>query len=414
MENKEINPSIKNKIVTISGEPVSGKSTVINTMTDQLQEMGYTEDQIHLVGTGKQFRSYFNQIISFIRNIEQDKIWKELAKTKEIKDILQNEEYKKILIDTIIATKKIDLRKFTINDANKNVYFSGLRRVVDELIDKNIEHLGKQINQEQHPNDIWIIDSRLAFHNIPSSFAVRLTTNANVAANRLFHDKNRGKEDSQYLNLEEAKREREERRIGERNRYVQRYGINLEDVNNYNLIIDTSYSPVEDIADIILEGLKSYEQNDTFPKMWASPKQFIPLQSEIQTYSGKVLDDGSLEQLTEKIIEQGYDPSEAIEIIEVDGYPYILEGHHRNFATIRAGKTLIPYQIVAKDDEKIEGYGNNTARQRAKSLTFRNLMGHEAILEEGLKKYDKNAKFKYADIYPEIVEKVRQEVETER
>lgn len=52
---------------------------------------------------------------------------------------------------------------------------------------------GEAINREPHPNEIWIIDSRLAFNNIPDAFSVRLTTNADIAGKRLFNDKTRGK-----------------------------------------------------------------------------------------------------------------------------------------------------------------------------------------------------------------------------
>lgn len=66
-------------------------------------------------------------------------------------------------------------------------------------------------------------------NNIPDAFSVRLTTNADIAGKRLFNDKTRGKEDSQYSSIKEATAEREERRIGERNRYLNRYGVDLKE-----------------------------------------------------------------------------------------------------------------------------------------------------------------------------------------
>ena len=61
-----------------------------------------------------------------------------------------------------------------------------------------------------------------------------------------------------------------------------------------------------------------------------------------------------------------------IEVVEASGYKGIIEGHHRNFACAILGKTLIPYKVIAKDDEKIP-YGGGTARQRIDSLNLTNL-----------------------------------------
>lgn len=63
-----------------------------------------------------------------------------------------------------------------------------------------------------------------------------------------------------------------------------------------------------------------------------------------------------LGELIEAIKTEGYIPSEEIETINVDGIFYIIEGHHRNFASLYAGKTLVPYKNIAKDDEQIPKY----------------------------------------------------------
>ena len=60
---------IKNRIIAISGEPVSGKGTTIKEMTEMLIKEGYKEENIHIISTGHQFRDYFEKIIDFIRNI---------------------------------------------------------------------------------------------------------------------------------------------------------------------------------------------------------------------------------------------------------------------------------------------------------------------------------------------------------
>ena len=59
---------IKNRIIAISGEPVSGKGTTIKKITELLIKNGYKEENIHIISTGHKFREYFEKILYFIRN----------------------------------------------------------------------------------------------------------------------------------------------------------------------------------------------------------------------------------------------------------------------------------------------------------------------------------------------------------
>lgn len=249
---------IKNRIIAISGEPVSGKGTTIKKMKEILIKERYKEENIHIISTGHQFREYFDKIIDFIRNINDTEKLKKLGQDESLRQILDNKEYREILQNTISNIKKnnINLDDISkISELNNNEIFAELRSVVDTLIDGDTKRMGEKINREKRPNEIWIFDSRMAFDNIPDAFSVRLTVNPHEAAKRLYNDTSRGEED-RYSSLEEAEKAREERRIGEIKRYKERYGVNLEDENNYDLIIDTSNLRVEDIANTILEKEK--------------------------------------------------------------------------------------------------------------------------------------------------------------
>ena len=401
--------NIKNKIIAISGEPVSGKGTTVKKIIEKLKEQGYTEEHIHLETTGSEFRRYFNSLIDLIVNLDNKEELNKIYKREELADFFDNEFYRKTLAKTIaqLKQKNIDLSKFTINEANNSEEFKDVRKIVDTLIDERMANKGKEINKESHPKDIWIIDSRLAFHNIPESFSVRLTTNADVAGKRLFNDNSRGKEDK-YANVEEAKKEREMRRIGENTRYMNRYGVDLTNEKNYDLIIDTSYSTVEDIANVILEGSRYYEKNKNFAKKWASPKTFLPLQTERETLAKSPLSNLSMDDMIKSIDEYGYFPNSTIEVVNVDNINYIIEGHHRNFAAAYCGKTLVPYEVLAKDDEKLKKYSNSTARERAEALTKNMLTGHEWLIKEH------DSDFDYQKMYPGIWKKLEEKEEKSR
>ena len=394
-----------NKIIAISGQPVTGKGTTVKALISKLKEQGYSDLNIHVISTGHEFRNYFNAIFEFIKNYDETEKLDELTQNEYLKIFVDKKEYRDVLIETISKLKQdnIDTHNLNIEHANNLKEFSGLRKVIDGIIDKGVEEKGRSIDSVSRPNDIWLVDSRLAFNNIPQAFSVRLVSDPKVAAKRLLNDKSRGKEDNQYANLEEALQARENRRNGEQERYKKRYGVDLEDENNYDLIIDTSYSTVDDISDTILTCLNCYINKQPFSKKWTSPKTLLPLQREEDTLKeGNSL--YNLEEFVEKLKVEGYNPEAAIEVIEVDGIKYIIEGHHRNFAAAINKSTLVPYEVIAKDDEEIP-YHPKTAKQRANDLQLRYLSGHEWMIGDG---------FKYNDIYPDVYKKLKERSEDGR
>ena len=271
--------TFQNKIIAISGEPVTGKGTNVKKIHERLLEKGYKEENIHIISTGDEFRSYFNIIGEIIKNIDNPEKLKEIPKNDKNK-ILEKKELRQAIIEAIARLKEngVELSTFSIEEANNMPELAGVRNVVDTIIDTKIKQMGEEIGKQDRPDEIWIIDSRLAFANIPEAFAVRLTCSPQIAGKRLMDDKTRGEEDK-YESIEEATKEREKRREGEIARYKARYGVDLADENNYNMIIDTSYSNVEDISQVILDGLNRYVEGKYVPKKWASPKIFVPTQS---------------------------------------------------------------------------------------------------------------------------------------
>lgn len=403
---KENKQNVKNKIIALSGQPVTGKGTTVKELIKKLKESEYKEENIHVIETGKEFRNYFESISEFIKSYNINKETEKISENPYLKSIATNKEYRKVLIDTIYKLKQnnINSNDLDIEKANNLIEFKELRKIVDTLIDTNIEKLGKEINKKERPNDVWIIDSRLAFHNIPEAFSIRLTSSPEIAAIRLFNDKSRGKEDNRYKTIEEAKEAREKRRTGEQNRYLKRYGVDLENEENYDLIINTSYSSTEDISNTILTCLNAYTEGKTFAKTWTSPKMLLPLQGERDTI-GKTPGGYEFGELLAEIEKNGFMPDKPIEIIENEGYKYIIEGHHRNFCSSYLGKTLVPYKTIAKDDEDIPYYGGNV-KQRANSLKRIYLWGHESFFEHNTKK-----RFSYDDIYPGIYDKLAKKEE---
>ena len=80
-------------ILAISGMPVSGKSTTIQEIIEQLKKKGYKEEDIHLISTGAKFRQYFNKVTQLIQNIDNAERIQEIVNDEELKRIFNVPEY---------------------------------------------------------------------------------------------------------------------------------------------------------------------------------------------------------------------------------------------------------------------------------------------------------------------------------
>jgi len=293
---------IKNKIITISGEPASGKSTVVRMLKEKYEEKGYT---VHIEPIGH--------------------YWRDAAV----------ETYKKI---------KPEIQNPTLDEIHADPEFESFRKEIDIALDTKVRKRGEEINSQIRPNEVFIFDSRLAWQNIPSSYAVRLTVDEKMAGLRVYNDQDRGQEDK-YPTEEaaiEATRIRKEEEI---KRYINRYQVDLANQENYDLIADTTFSNTEELADIIIDGEKAYREGNDYPKMWASPLTFLSEQREQDTYNNKV------KELVDIINENGFEPMNGtVEIAENEGIKILLNGNHRVCARLSTGNTLVPYKVTNKDN----------------------------------------------------------------
>lgn len=131
---------------------------------------------------------------------------------------------------------------------------------IDKLVDNKIIEIGKTKSDEN-----IVIDSRLAWHFIPNSFKVFIDVDDQTAGNRLL-SANRSTE--QVKTLDEAISSLKSRWETENNRYLELYNTNNLNMNNYDLIIDSSNLSPNGIVEIInkkfklfIKTTKSYPQS---------------------------------------------------------------------------------------------------------------------------------------------------------
>lgn len=139
--------------------------------------------------------------------------------------------------------------KYTMDTCAFNRYME-THPEIDEEIDTALTKIGRQ-------DENMVLDSRMAWHFVPSSFKVFLSVDPNEAARRVLKDQRGGVET--YSSLEEAKTRLIERKFSENLRYMAKYGVDCSNPSNYDMIIDSTDISPEQVAETIIAKLKSLQ-----------------------------------------------------------------------------------------------------------------------------------------------------------
>lgn len=116
-------------------------------------------------------------------------------------------------------------------------------------IDREIESSASEYAKNHNK---FIIDARLGFFVVPDSFKIYLTVDLDIAAKRAFLD-NLRKDTESFSSIDEQKRDLFERNKLETERYLHLYGVDKSDINNYDLVIDTSNLSIDEVVDLIID-----------------------------------------------------------------------------------------------------------------------------------------------------------------
>jgi cytidylate kinase len=143
----------------------------------------------------------------------------------------------------------------------KNIKLDELSKIAE--IDDSIDIALDDHNREIGKKDNIVLDSRLGFYFIPDSFKVFLELDPEIASDRILEDKksnpSRHTEASLFETKEHIIESINTRLTSERKRYKKIYGI--EDLiahQNFDLIIDTSQVPLEEVSKKIIEEYNNW------------------------------------------------------------------------------------------------------------------------------------------------------------
>ncbi len=136
--------------------------------------------------------------------------------------------------------------------AQKGVSIAEFQEYIDKHpeLDRQIENSAKNYAAN---HDNLIIDAKLGFYAVPNSFKVYLKVDIDVAAKRALLDEKR-KETENYTSVEDAKKQILYRFNEENKRWLDTYGVDRCDMNNYDIVIDTTNLSPEQVKNIVLEG----------------------------------------------------------------------------------------------------------------------------------------------------------------
>lgn len=130
---------------------------------------------------------------------------------------------------------------------------------IDNTVTKmSIEHAGENL----------IFDSRMAWHFARNTFKIFLTIEPMEAANRVFYHRSSSEEN--YTDVNDACEKLVERSAVERKRFIEIYGVDYYDFNNYDLVVDTTHRTPDEVVSVIMEYYRLYCE---FPRAYGGVKE---------------------------------------------------------------------------------------------------------------------------------------------
>lgn len=120
--------------------------------------------------------------------------------------------------------------------------------------DVPVDEYQRKLGQKE---DNFIIDGRLSWHFIPNSLKVFLDVDGKEGARRIFEHAKTGarKDERAYASAEEVQKWAHERTATDNRRYQKYYGVLWDAPKNFDLVVDTTHTPPEEVAQRIIDKM---------------------------------------------------------------------------------------------------------------------------------------------------------------
>jgi len=231
-----------------------------------------------------------------------------------------------------------DKRGLTVVELNK---YMETHPEIDHEIDNRLKDLSDAPKR-------LIIDSRMAWHFTEGTFKVYLSTDATVSALRIMNANRKGEHNA---TLEETLKDTRERRESEKKRYLEQYGVNIKDLSNYSLIVDTTSATPDEIASCIKEGFERWLLDREYKRLYISPTRlFYPIDEAdtelISRYVGDLESGGEIPSPTvfeddgEFYLESGLEAAQVFSLFDYSLIPATLIKGEKRGEYVRMADSL--------------------------------------------------------------------------
>ena len=144
--------------------------------------------------------------------------------------------------------------------------------------------------------------------------------------------------------LEETVMQTRARRESEKKRYKEQYGVDIKDLSNYSLVVDTTVATPREVADSIIASFEMWQRDPDFKCVLISPERLNYPDCEA---------DSELVTSLSASLELGLGAPE-VTVFERDGEFYLASGHETALAHAFNMDKYIPARLVPYVDTGLQ------------------------------------------------------------
>ncbi|MGC4893509.1 AAA family ATPase [Micromonospora sp. DT31] len=253
---------------------------------------------------------------------------------------------------SVEIAKRLGLRRVSVGDLYRQMAQErqmtalqlNLHAELDQAVDGYVDQLQRDIAAS---GESLVMDSRLAWHFFTDALKVHMITEPTEAARRVLARPS-GPAES-YTSLEEARAKLRERSESERGRFIVRYGVDKARLRNYDLVCDTTRANPEQVIQHVVDVYEGRLGADVLragqPLLLLDPRRVYPTE-DVATLRGLWDTDRA---------EGGDEAPEPLSIGYTGEYFFVVDGHRRLSAAVRAGLPMVAGRLVAEVDEPVVG-----------------------------------------------------------
>jgi cytidylate kinase len=233
---------------------------------------------------------------------------------------------------------------------------------VDDQIDGYLKNL---------PAGNLVVESRMAWRFVPNARKIFLYVLRHEAAHRILQA---NRDDERYRLLDDAVLYISERRKSEVRRFKKYYDVDIDNLRNYDRVVDTTFASPQMVVDRILKPDSLKDR----PDIWLDPRNLVPTQSPRHLSAEKVSD------IAGSMAKTGFHEEHPIGVLYVDHTFFLVHGHARLAASLRLGLAHVPLVLLASEEEPYRA-----------GLTARSFV-EEAVTESMVHDWENAMNFRYA------------------